>query len=154
MGRLISPQELSQDRIECALTLVIDGQVYDFSAYVHHHPGGISPVLKHAGGDATASYSEVHSASLVWSTLPPDKHLGALSTDQGAAIPAALGHAGRSRLHQSHEDDRPAAHGPSETPAATKATSIDDLGRSSPSPTTTSRPRPRRRRTSANARRP
>ncbi|KAK3308859.1 FMN-dependent dehydrogenase-domain-containing protein [Chaetomium strumarium] len=76
----ISPAELSQHRNMASLWIAIDGEIYDFTEFAPTHPGGVDVLLQHAGGDGTAAYNAVHSASLVKSVLPESKHVGRLSS--------------------------------------------------------------------------
>ena len=38
--------------------------VYDFTEFVEAHPGGARAILRHAGGDATATFQELHSDAI------------------------------------------------------------------------------------------
>ncbi|KAI1422141.1 mitochondrial cytochrome-like protein b2 [Xylaria sp. FL1777] len=77
-SRPVSIEEISAHQSLDDLWLVIDGVVYDFSEFAPEHPGGVSVLLQHAGRDATAAYSEVHSPSLVRTTLPASCKIGVL----------------------------------------------------------------------------
>ncbi|GJC93755.1 cytochrome b2 [Colletotrichum higginsianum] len=83
----LHPAEVSRHNRLDDLWLVIDGRVYDFSAFVREHPGGIAVILQCAGKDATDVYSEVHGPNLVRSTLPPDCHKGVLAPGAVSAKP-------------------------------------------------------------------
>ncbi|KAJ0168689.1 Cytochrome b2, mitochondrial [Colletotrichum tanaceti] len=87
MPPTLHPAEVSRHNRLDDLWLVLDGRVYDFTAFVREHPGGIAVILQCAGKDATDVYSEVHGPNLVWSTLPPDCHKGVLASGAVLAKP-------------------------------------------------------------------
>ncbi|KAH7362517.1 FMN-dependent dehydrogenase [Plectosphaerella cucumerina] len=64
------------------LWLILHGQVWDFTDFVREHPGGIAPILKYAGRDGTAVYSEVHGPKLVGATLDASKLRGRISAEE------------------------------------------------------------------------
>ncbi|OTB06189.1 hypothetical protein M426DRAFT_55663 [Hypoxylon sp. CI-4A] len=74
--RLISVDEISQHRSLNDLWLAVDGIVYDLSQFAPEHPGGAAVLLQHAGRDATAAYTEVHSPSLIKTSLPAASRIG------------------------------------------------------------------------------
>ncbi|KAI1214589.1 FMN-dependent dehydrogenase-domain-containing protein [Annulohypoxylon truncatum] len=76
--KLVSVDEISQHRSLDDLWLVVDNVVYDLSAFAEEHPGGVSVLLQHAGRDATTAYSEVHSPSLIKTSLPASSRIGML----------------------------------------------------------------------------
>ncbi|KAI1104905.1 FMN-dependent dehydrogenase-domain-containing protein [Jackrogersella minutella] len=76
--RLISVGEISRHHSLGDLWLVVDGVVYDLSQFAAEHPGGAGVLLQHAGSDATAAYSEVHSPSLIKTSLPASSRIGVL----------------------------------------------------------------------------
>ncbi|CAJ2507709.1 Uu.00g088950.m01.CDS01 [Anthostomella pinea] len=78
--RLVGIDEISRHKSPEDLWLVVDGTVYDLSAFAPSHPGGINILLQHAGRDATAAYSEVHSKSLIRDSLPASSQIGLLDT--------------------------------------------------------------------------
>ncbi|KAI1635916.1 FMN-dependent dehydrogenase-domain-containing protein [Biscogniauxia mediterranea] len=83
--RLVSADEVSRHSSPEDLWLVVDDTVYDLSSFVPEHPGGADVLLRYAGRDATAAYSEVHSMSLIRDSLPASSRIGALDT---ATVPA------------------------------------------------------------------
>ncbi|KAK9774216.1 putative Cytochrome b2 [Seiridium cardinale] len=78
--RLISVTEISKHSSVDDLWIVVDNMVYDVTAFAPEHPGGVNILLQYAGRDATASYSEVHSPSLITTSLPSSCHVGRLDT--------------------------------------------------------------------------
>ncbi|KAH6649150.1 FMN-dependent dehydrogenase-domain-containing protein [Truncatella angustata] len=74
--RSISAEEISQHASLHDLWVVVDSVVYDVTAFAPEHPGGVNILLQHGGRDATAAYSEVHSASLIKTSLPSPCHIG------------------------------------------------------------------------------
>lgn len=87
--RLITVSELSQHNSLTDLWLVVAGTVYDLSTFAPSHPGGAATLLQHAGRDATAAYTDVHSLSLIQASLPLSSRIGAL--DQ-ASVPEGWSH--------------------------------------------------------------
>ncbi|KAF2998400.1 hypothetical protein E8E14_003771 [Neopestalotiopsis sp. 37M] len=89
--RLISVDEITKHSSIDDLWLVVDGAVYDVTAFAPDHPGGVNILLQYAGRDATAAYSEVHAPSLIKTTLPSSCHVGKLDastmTDVWSAPP-------------------------------------------------------------------
>ncbi|KAI1444655.1 FMN-dependent dehydrogenase-domain-containing protein [Annulohypoxylon stygium] len=76
--KLIAATEVSQHNSLNDLWLVVDNVVYDLSHFAPEHPGGAAVLLKHAGRDATRAYSEVHSPSLIKTSLPASSRIGTL----------------------------------------------------------------------------
>ncbi|KAJ1323333.1 L-lactate dehydrogenase (cytochrome) [Microdochium nivale] len=65
IARTATWAEVQQHGSEKDLWVVVDGEVYDLTAFAAEHPGGSGIIYEHAGCDATASYSAVHSPSLI-----------------------------------------------------------------------------------------
>ncbi|KAJ9465364.1 Cytochrome b5 [Diplonema papillatum] len=42
--------------------LIIAGQVYNVTPFLHKHPGGYNTLIRHAGTDATTQFERIHSA--------------------------------------------------------------------------------------------
>ncbi|KAL8750510.1 MAG: hypothetical protein Q9184_006404, partial [Pyrenodesmia sp. 2 TL-2023] len=78
--KLLSTEEIAKHNTADDLWIVIDGQVWDMSEFAPKHPGGIGLILKYAGHDASHSYNEVHSSSLLPNTLTTSKLMGTLDT--------------------------------------------------------------------------
>ncbi|OTA67926.1 hypothetical protein K449DRAFT_419634 [Hypoxylon sp. EC38] len=76
--KLVSVDEISRHRSLDDLWLVVDGVVYDLSKFARQHPGGAGIIIKYAGRDATAAYTEVHSPSLIKTELPASSRVGVL----------------------------------------------------------------------------
>lgn len=79
--RFVSVEEITKHSSVDDLWVVVDGIVYDVTAFAPEHPGGVNILLQYAGRDATAAYSEVHSPSLIKTSLPSSSHIGRLDTD-------------------------------------------------------------------------
>ncbi|KAH7033248.1 FMN-dependent dehydrogenase-domain-containing protein [Microdochium trichocladiopsis] len=75
---LITASEISKHQSPDDLWMVIDGLVYDLTAFAPTHPGGPGVLLQHAGRDGTAAYSEVHAPSLIKTALPESSLVGRL----------------------------------------------------------------------------
>ncbi|KAI0893234.1 FMN-dependent dehydrogenase-domain-containing protein [Annulohypoxylon nitens] len=76
--KLITAFEVTQHNSLNDLWLVVDNVVYDLSHFAPEHPGGVAVLLQHAGRDATRAYSEVHSPSLIKTSLPASSRIGML----------------------------------------------------------------------------
>ncbi|KAI1092279.1 FMN-dependent dehydrogenase-domain-containing protein [Rostrohypoxylon terebratum] len=76
--KLITANEVSQHSSLNDLWLVVDNVVYDLSHFAPEHPGGAAVLLQHAGRDATRAYAEVHSPSLIKTSLPASSRIGTL----------------------------------------------------------------------------
>lgn len=79
--RLISVEEISEHSSVDDLWVVVDSIVYDVTAFAPEHPGGVNILLQFAGRDASEAYSEVHSSSLIKTSLPSSSHIGKLDTN-------------------------------------------------------------------------
>ncbi|KAF7516795.1 hypothetical protein PCG10_001807 [Penicillium crustosum] len=76
--RLLSTQQISQHKTPEDCWIVVEKQVWDVTDFLEEHPGGSAIILKHAGGDATKAYSEVHAPSVMKNNLQPEKFKGVL----------------------------------------------------------------------------
>lgn len=52
-------EELSKHNTDDSRWIVVDGNVYDVTDFINHHPGGRGPFEKYAGTDATAKFKSV-----------------------------------------------------------------------------------------------
>ena len=86
MPALIPAREVQKHNTAEDLWVVVEGSVYDLSSFAPEHPEGLDILLQHAGRDATAAYSAVHSEGLIKSSLPASKQLGPVDP---ASIPRA-----------------------------------------------------------------
>ena len=59
--RIIPMAEVAKHCSQQDCWTIIDGRVYDFSAYLADHPGGPHSITVHAGGNASAVFHSVHS---------------------------------------------------------------------------------------------
>ncbi|TPX06913.1 uncharacterized protein E0L32_011137 [Thyridium curvatum] len=78
MSRMLSAQEVQKHNNPDDLWIAVDGNVYDMTEFTPDHPGGPEIILRHAGGDASAAYNEVHGPSLIKDHLPAAKHIGSI----------------------------------------------------------------------------
>jgi L-lactate dehydrogenase (cytochrome) len=76
----VSVDELSKHNTVDDAWLVINGQVWDVTAFAPTHPGGAEIINEYLGGDATNAYNEVHSPSVVGRHLDATKNKGRLDT--------------------------------------------------------------------------
>ena len=78
--------EVAEHRGAASCWVVLWGRVYDFTAFVERHPGGARALLRHAGGDATAVFSELHSDA-IFHAFAGEYLIGVLDTPPPAAAP-------------------------------------------------------------------
>jgi cytochrome b involved in lipid metabolism len=58
---ILTPEEVAKHNKPHDCWIIIDGRVYNVTAYIPHHPAGAKPILKYCGRDATRAFAEVHS---------------------------------------------------------------------------------------------
>ncbi|KAL4913984.1 FMN-dependent dehydrogenase-domain-containing protein [Aspergillus aurantiobrunneus] len=58
--------------------VVINGEIWDLTAFVNEHPGGPSIILKYAGRDATDAFLEVHAVTIIREYIPVHCFKGSL----------------------------------------------------------------------------
>ncbi|KAF8760906.1 FMN-dependent dehydrogenase [Rhizoctonia solani] len=85
-GRLIPFSEVQKHNTRDSCWVVINGEIYDVTGFLNDHPGGIGPILKVAGSDATRVFVPIHPPDTL-STLPPTSHIG---TVDPTTLPAQL----------------------------------------------------------------
>jgi isopentenyl diphosphate isomerase/L-lactate dehydrogenase-like FMN-dependent dehydrogenase len=56
--------------------VILYGDVYDVTAYLPHHPGGLKAILRLAGRDATDEFDPIHPTGTLASNLDPSCKLG------------------------------------------------------------------------------
>ena len=56
--------EVDRHRTRHSCWVVLWDKVYDFTEFVGAHPGGARAILRNAGGDATATFQELHSDAI------------------------------------------------------------------------------------------
>ncbi|CAE6497016.1 unnamed protein product [Rhizoctonia solani] len=84
--RLIPFDEVQKHNTRDSCWVVINGEIYDVTGFLNDHPGGIGPILKVAGLDATRVFVPIHPPDTL-SALPPTSHVG---TVDPATLPAQL----------------------------------------------------------------
>mmetsp|Transcript_16339 Transcript_16339/g.41433 ORF Transcript_16339/g.41433 Transcript_16339/m.41433 type:complete len:129 (+) Transcript_16339:140-526(+) len=87
--RIISHSELAKHTTkEEGLWFAINGSVYDFTDFLHDHPGGDQVMIDEAGTDATDAFEDVGHSDDARNQL--EKMLvGTLEKGSGAAVAAA-----------------------------------------------------------------
>ena len=73
---LISRAELSKHRSRTSAWVAVRGRVYDVTAFLPRHPGGINSLLQSCGGDGTAAFSSAHSWVQLHTALPAGALMG------------------------------------------------------------------------------
>lgn len=84
--KLIPYDEVQKHNSRDSCWVIINGEVYDVTNFLPDHPGGIGPILKAAGSDATRIFVPIHPPDTL-SALPPTAHVG---TVDPATLPAQL----------------------------------------------------------------
>ncbi|CCO26807.1 hypothetical protein BN14_00838 [Rhizoctonia solani AG-1 IB] len=85
-GRLIPFDEVQKHNTRDSCWVIVNGEIYDVTGFLNDHPGGIGPILKVAGSDATRVFVPIHPPDTLL-TLPPTSHIG---TVDPATLPAQL----------------------------------------------------------------
>ncbi|KAK5127452.1 hypothetical protein LTR85_006791 [Meristemomyces frigidus] len=73
---LLTVEEISKHNRPDDCWIVVDGKVWDITEFAPQHPGGGEIIWKHAGRDATTSYSSIHAPSVLPNNLDPSKLKG------------------------------------------------------------------------------
>lgn len=76
VDRLITIDELRKHDGEKEPWFVVNGQVYDGTAFLEGHPGGAASIFGAAGQDATEEFITIHSENA--KAMMPDYHIGSL----------------------------------------------------------------------------
>ncbi|KAG9118400.1 Cytochrome b2, mitochondrial precursor [Ceratobasidium sp. 392] len=84
-GGLISYDEIQRHNSRDSCWVVVNGEVYDVTRFLNDHPGGIAPILKVAGSDATRVFVPIHPPDTLGELPPEILHLGSVDP---ATMPA------------------------------------------------------------------
>ncbi|KAF7543267.1 hypothetical protein G7Z17_g10884 [Cylindrodendrum hubeiense] len=84
VDRAITAAELKQHDGEVEPWFVVNGQVYDGTAFLEGHPGGAASIFGAAGQDVTEEFVTIHSENA--KAMMPDYHVGALDEASRAAL--------------------------------------------------------------------
>jgi nitrate reductase (NAD(P)H) len=76
VNRTITIDELRKHDDEKSPWFVVNGEVYDGTAFLEGHPGGAQSIISAAGIDATDEFMAIHSETA--KAMMPDYHLGTL----------------------------------------------------------------------------
>ncbi|CAJ2509451.1 Uu.00g144770.m01.CDS01 [Anthostomella pinea] len=85
---MFSADEITKHGTPSSCWLVINGKVYDVTAYLDLHPGGAAILLKQGGQDATFEFRKIHSPDIL-QFLPKDICLGEVDPATVASLPLA-----------------------------------------------------------------
>lgn len=77
---LLSVEDISKHDSPEDCWIVVDGNVWDLTEFAPNHPGGGDIIWRHAGRDATTSYSSIHAPSVLPSNLDRSKLKGIVDT--------------------------------------------------------------------------
>ncbi|KAH8665330.1 FMN-dependent dehydrogenase-domain-containing protein [Ilyonectria robusta] len=78
MGETITACEVARHNKTDDVWVVVDGEVFDMTAFAPEHPGGPEIIYQYAGRDASSTYNEVHAPSLIRRSLDAKAHIGTL----------------------------------------------------------------------------
>ncbi|KAG8959535.1 Cytochrome b2, mitochondrial precursor [Tulasnella sp. 419] len=84
--RLISYEEVGKHNTQDDVWVIINGEVYDITEFLKIHPGGVAPIMKLAGKDATKVFAPIHPPDSL-ASLPPEAHIGSIDV---ATLPEGL----------------------------------------------------------------
>ncbi|KAG8681386.1 Cytochrome b2, mitochondrial precursor [Ceratobasidium sp. 394] len=88
-GGLIPYDEVQKHNSRDSCWVVVNGEVYDVTGFLNDHPGGIAPILKVAGSDATRVFVPIHPPDTL-GALPPKMHLGSVDPSTMPALTTQL----------------------------------------------------------------
>ncbi|KAK7423768.1 hypothetical protein QQZ08_008923 [Neonectria magnoliae] len=84
VDRAITAAELKQHDGDVEPWFVVNGQVYDGTAFLEGHPGGATSIFGAAGQDVTDEFVAIHSENA--KAMMPEYHVGALDEASRAAL--------------------------------------------------------------------
>lgn len=85
--KVFTLEEVAKHKTEKDLWLIIDGKVYDVTAFVDEHPGGVNTLTDNAGTDGSGEFDAVgHSAAA--KDMLKKYLIGELSEEDKAKAPA------------------------------------------------------------------
>jgi len=108
--RRVSGSELARHGSASSCWLAIEGRVYDCTAFVAQHPGGVALLLSVAGRDSTAAFQAAHGArgaALLQEWLPAGALIGELDPDEPTAAAPTPGEAAGSGNGTTDTSTRP-----------------------------------------------
>ncbi|KAL3449461.1 hypothetical protein BJX65DRAFT_272346 [Aspergillus insuetus] len=76
VNRMISLQEFKENSTDEQPWFVVNGEVYDGTAFLEGHPGGAQSIISAAGTDASEEFLAIHSETA--KKMMPDYHIGTL----------------------------------------------------------------------------
>ncbi|KAL4995212.1 FMN-dependent dehydrogenase-domain-containing protein [Aspergillus recurvatus] len=77
---LLSVQDILRHSTSDDCWVVIQGEVWDLTAFANEHPGGPSIIVKYAGKDATDAFLEIHAPTIIRENLSVEHFKGRLDT--------------------------------------------------------------------------
>ncbi|KAJ9090661.1 hypothetical protein QFC19_009523 [Naganishia cerealis] len=61
--------------------VIIDGEVWDVTQFLKHHPGGAKIILSNAGRDVTELYKPIHPPNTLENNLSPEQFVGTIDPE-------------------------------------------------------------------------
>ncbi|KAI9374961.1 hypothetical protein BJX61DRAFT_215469 [Aspergillus egyptiacus] len=86
VNRIISLEEFKNNSTDERPLFVVNGEVYDGTAFLEGHPGGAQSIISVAGTDATEEFLEIHSETA--KKIMPEYHIGTLDKASLQALQA------------------------------------------------------------------
>jgi len=77
--RTLTMDEVNKHNSEGDLWVIIEGSVYDLTAFLPDHPGGKKAIMLFAGKDATEEFNMLHPPNVLKKYLSPDAKVGQLA---------------------------------------------------------------------------
>ncbi|ORY34117.1 L-mandelate dehydrogenase [Naematelia encephala] len=74
----IAAKELEKHNSRESLWVAIDGDVYDLTGFIDHHPGGSQVLIDHAGKDVTSLFKGIHPPGTIEKNLERSDKIGRL----------------------------------------------------------------------------
>jgi len=76
--RSISKDEVAKHNTEKDCWVILNGKVYDVTAFLPDHPGGKKAIVLYAGKDASEEFNMLHNANVLTKYLPAEACIGAV----------------------------------------------------------------------------
>jgi cytochrome b involved in lipid metabolism len=73
----ITPEQVASHNKESDCWVILNGKVYDVTAFLPDHPGGKKAILAYAGKDASEEFNALHNKNVLVKYLPKEACMGA-----------------------------------------------------------------------------
>jgi cytochrome b involved in lipid metabolism len=75
----LTEQEIAKHNSSGDVWVVIEGKVYDLTAFLPDHPGGKKAIMLFAGKDATEEFNMLHPPNVLKKYLSPEALVGVVA---------------------------------------------------------------------------